>query len=382
MAEYTETEQGSGVRARGDPRPGRRRRIVAALAALACLLIAGALFLARAGLIGTLSDQNAAQRWAGENPEGNKYVQLSVFLPGGSTLSLSALEEVRHSIEAALSEASAESADGKTRTWIDAACFETEAAVGLTGNTGSVRAYVTSGDYFFFHPQKMLSGWNYSERDLMEDGVVINRALAWELYGGYNLAGMPVNVGGQPCVIVGVTDGPEGEGEREAFGTDSAVWFSARLAEKLGIAVDFTSFDAVLPEPIRDFGENVLREQFGEKDRIFVRESGRFGFLRSLQTVRDFDSLVQRRDAIPYPYSENAALAVQSRCALITCLIVLLLLFPAGFAAAEAVRGVLFVKNLHPLRFIPDYFERKKTERYEKKRREKREKEELEEKAK
>jgi hypothetical protein len=59
----------------------------------------------------------------------------------------------------------------------------------VRGETKSTEANVVAagGDFFVFHPIKMLSGYYFSPDDLMQDRVVIDEDLAWQLFGSKNV---------------------------------------------------------------------------------------------------------------------------------------------------------------------------------------------------
>ena len=50
------------------------------------------------------------------------------------------------------------------------------------------------GQFFEFHPLRLLSGSYIAEGDLSPDRVLLDRELAWELFGGTELTGMSVEV--------------------------------------------------------------------------------------------------------------------------------------------------------------------------------------------
>ena len=67
-----------------------------------------------------------------------------------------------------------------------------------------LEAIGVGGEFFLFHPLELKSGSYFSEDDFMQDGVVLDETAAWKLFGGYDLTGLPVTIGSQSYVVLGV----------------------------------------------------------------------------------------------------------------------------------------------------------------------------------
>ncbi len=68
----------------------------------------------------------------------------------------------------------------------------------------TARAFGVGGDFFTFHPLKLLSGSYFDGEDLNKDGVVIDENVAWQLFGSNNVAGMYVEINGVQYPVRGV----------------------------------------------------------------------------------------------------------------------------------------------------------------------------------
>ena len=53
----------------------------------------------------------------------------------------------------------------------------------------SAKAIGVAGDFFLFHPLKLLDGSFFSGSDVMQDYVVIDEDMAWQLFGSNDVAG-------------------------------------------------------------------------------------------------------------------------------------------------------------------------------------------------
>ena len=70
--------------------------------------------------------------------------------------------------------------------------------------TISAKAIGVGGDFFQFHPMDLEYGNYFSDSDVNKDLVVIDEEIAWQLFGGINVTGKIIDVGGHPHLIVGV----------------------------------------------------------------------------------------------------------------------------------------------------------------------------------
>lgn len=59
------------------------------------------------------------------------------------------------------------------------------------------------GNFFDFHPIRLLSGNYISPDDLMKDRVLLDEDTAWLLFGGTQLEGLSFKIDGVPFVVAG-----------------------------------------------------------------------------------------------------------------------------------------------------------------------------------
>ena len=117
--------------------------------------------------------------------------------------------------------------------------------------------------------------------------------------------------------------------------------------QKLGMSPQITCVEAVLPDPVSHFAENQMKNAVGAGGDgcDMVDCTARFGLRRSLENLLQYNSRVMRTSRVSYPYWENAARAVESRCAILAAATLGLLLFPAGFLLFWLLKGLLRLKN-------------------------------------
>lgn len=305
-------------------RPFTKRVLIVNTILLALALIC---LIACLSLSGTLESQKAAERWAGES--GADYAQLSCFVSGSDDLDLSRIYTFRQAVESRLAEESLELPEG-VRPYVDA--WSAMRSLGVSGEHGSATAtaIAVGGDFFFFHPLRLLSGSYISEGDYTDDRVVLNRELAWRLYGSDELAGLSVEIEGVPFVVAGVIDRDGDAASQKAQDASMALYMSYTAYCRLtGQSAAIGCYELVMPEPVRGFAENFMREKFPLGGGELVQNSGRFGLAGSWGVLREFGTRSMRLTDVVYPDWENAARYLGDWCALLLAAAIILAVCPA-----------------------------------------------------
>ena len=280
-----------------------------------------------------LQSQKAAQAWAGESEL--DFVQISCFLPVDEPLEANDVSAFRDNLDAELARASGESAKDRS-LYCDAWSTPVTAEVSNGRKSLETRVTAVGGDFFRFHPLKLLSGSYLSADDLMRDRVLLDRELAWRLFGGTDLTGMTVWISGRPFWVAGVVERDSDRGSQLAFigETGLYIFFDALPeAEAKGI----TCYEIVMPEPVKGFAVKFTREQLRTGDGTIIQNTGRCSLSSVLSALRSFGTGSMQRAAIPYPAWENAARYYQDWC---TLFLVLAAAFGAVPAASLCVYGV------------------------------------------
>ena len=270
-------------------------------------------------LSGTLESQKAAERWAGEGE--TRFAQFSCYLKEGEGLSLEDIYTFRMTLEEKLLQASIEVApaadtEGKegektpavsnASTYVDA--WSTSGEQTVRGDHGSSKAHVTAvgGEYFFFHPLRLLSGSYISEDDLMEDRVVLDEDLAWRLFGGTELEGMTVTINGLPYFVAGVVEREQDFATDKAYDLEAGMYMSYAAYSRLTEA-SIDCYEIVLPQPVDGFAEGLLKDNFKIGGGEIINNTGRFSLGSLWGILRDFGTRSMHRTSVIYPYWENAA---------------------------------------------------------------------------
>lgn len=281
---------------------------------------------------GNQPSQEMADRWSSEGGVS----QVSCFFSVNSHITEDNLREFEYGIDRALSDASVlqESENPGARLWADA--YSADGSVTISSDKASIQADAVGigGDYFLFHPLKLLYGAYFSGNDLMQDYCVIDEDAAWQLFGSSDVAGMMVNIGGVPHIVTGVVERPSGRLE-EAAGLDSTlVYVSYQTLDKLGRNNGINHYEIVMPNPVTGFALKYIQENLGtdEKNTEIVENTSRYSFLSRLQRILRFGTRSMNGKAIIYPYWENIARGYEDILTVITLFEMIFLLYPAGMA--------------------------------------------------
>ena len=281
---------------------------------------------------GTLDSQYAAERWSKKE----KYSQISMFYSQSAGVVKNDIFTMRVDIDKKLTENSIENQNPNARLWIDAYSTPCELLVSSARNDVSIRADVkataTGGDYFIFHPLKLVSGYYYSDDDLMQDRILIDHNLAWQMFGSTDVAGMTVMIGGNRFYVAGVFE-PESDSASEyVYGENPRMFISYEALTKLsgGTEAVITAYEVCIPNPIKDFASNILNEvnKTDEERYRLVENSERYSMKNLLAVAFDGGKRAVIDTDIIYPYWENAARITEEKASVPAAVLVLSLVIP------------------------------------------------------
>lgn len=295
---------------------------------LVCLIIFGS-------LSQTLLSVDAAHRWRNENEM--RFAQIGCFMPVDEPKSETDILQFRRTLDQKLLEASLEASPNGS-LYSDA--YSGEAKLTVEGEHGKadVRAIGVGGNFFLFHPLQLLSGSYLYETDLMQDRVVLDETVAWQLFGGSNVAGQTVTIQGEPYYVAGVIRRESDFASKEAYGEGAGIFLSYSALQKLTEA-GITCYEIVLPDMISGFGLSLVGDNFSVGTGDIVQNTGRFSVSGLLAVIGDFGSRSMRNNGVIYPYWENAVRMIEDYLALLLVLMIV-------FAVCPVVCGVVLVIRL------------------------------------
>ena len=285
---------------------------------------------------GALTALHAAEWFRGDSDI--RFAQIACYLPVDQGQSEEDIFNFRRQLDAQLVEQAMEAPEGG-RLYIDAySGMENITIASENSGNVSVKAVGVGGDFFYFHPCRLRSGAYIDPGNLMDDLVVLDEEMAWRLFGGVELAGLPVSITGQPFVVSGVVARETDFASTEAYTGDGGVFMSFSAMQRLLEDASVTGYEIVMPDPISNFAMGIIQDIFSLGDGDAVENSNRYALGHLLEVIRSFGKRSMRTNGVIYPYWENAARLTEDYAALLLVLAVGLAVCPAVFVLVLAVR--------------------------------------------
>ena len=279
-----------------------------------------------ASIKASLRSQQATAAWAGQS--GERFAQLSVFIPESGMFIEENIYNLHSDIDSALLSASLESVPGRT-LYTDAWSAAYDVFVIGEHGTAAAKAIGVGGDFFMFHPLYLRDGSYLHPDDLMKDRVVIDEELAWRLFGSARLAGFEIMIDNRPFIISGVVSRESDFASSRAYSDGAGLFMSYEALMALSYDdLTVSCYEIVMPDPITGFALRTLTDAFPEESVHIVENSARFTLADSFAVIGSFGERSLRTEAIAYPYWENAARFAEDWLALLLVLSLLFVAFP------------------------------------------------------
>lgn len=304
------------------------KKIILGISGVVSFLIFLVLLVLTNHMSGALDAQQMAARWSEEKD----VAQVSCFFSPNAQVTEDTLLAFEHSLDSALKEASItlESENPSARLWVDA--YSASGRINLSNGSKTLEADAIGigGDFFLFHPLKLLYGSFFTGNDLMQDYCVIDEEAAWQLFGSNDVAGMTVYVGNVPHIVTGVVERPEGHLEEAAGLEKTVVYVSYDTLSALGTNHGINHYEIVMPSPVTGFAYNHVKEKIGveETEMEVIENTSRYSLLNRLKLLRSFGTRSMNGKAIIYPYWENLARGYEDMIGVLTLFMLLFLLYP------------------------------------------------------
>ena len=322
----------------------------------ASMIVAAALFFGAWQYLAHLLDtQQAAERWEGEGELNFK--QITCFLPADQTIVLKDITTFRTAAVKAMQDAALDTAENP-HLMVDG--WSTTAKLYTSGEHGKGEASVIAvgGDYFEFHPLRLLSGDYIQQSDLMKDRIVLSEEVAWLLFGGTDVAGMSMKLNGTPYVIAGVV-----EQEKDFFskksnsdGLDLYMSYDALLAIDENAKIN--CYELVMANPVKGFAMKAVKDKFPIGRGEILCNSDRYDYEKMMDQVIHFGTRGSQTSGVVLPYWENAARMTEDWCALCCLLGTVSLLFPLIVLIILALQSGRQVKRKLEDDILPDLSEK------------------------
>ncbi len=316
------------------------RQIALSLTAVLCLCLFLAVTLWCNHKIEDLADQQAALRW---DREGGA-AQVSCFFTRDVEVDDFQIMSFEKQLESALTEAAVVLENPNARLFVDAYSAQGKITVTSSQSTLDAAAVGIGGDFFFFHPVKLVNGSYFSGNDLMQDFVILDEEAAWQLFGSSDIQGMSVMIGGAPHYVAGVIEREKGRFAEAAGLKNTVVYVSKESLEEYGQSEGIGCYEVAAPNPVKGFVAKELKEKFGlkEDEMLVVENSSRYSLEAMIPVALDFGTRSMQNAALHLPYWENIARGYEDVKAVVLLFQFILLLIPGIILFAA---GIIKWKN-------------------------------------
>lgn len=249
--------------------------------------------------------QTVAKAWARDED----YSQISIFFSDLANISENNIKELDFKIDQKLDEDSIMTKSLSARRRVSA--YSLQGMVTGTFKTASkeYKAIGCGGDYFIFHPLKLIDGSYFDGDDLMKDHVIIDEDAAWDFFGSTDAVGQFIEINGQRHLVCGVIKRDEGRLNSLAGNDVSTIYMSYESMVNVAGYKDITCYEVLLPNPVKNYAKETVEKaaSFEESRFELVENSRRFKWTRIIKFVPAFGSRSMNGKSIVFPYWENIA---------------------------------------------------------------------------
>ena len=275
-----------------------------------------------------LDSQYEYLRWQGNGSL--PFRQFTCCMPLDGKLALKDIYQFRTDMVKAFEENSIALSSGYGFT----DCWSAQGSAKVYGerNDGTASVIAVGGNFFAFHPLKLLSGSYFSEEDLMRDNILLDEDLAWLLFGGSDLEGMSVHIFGMPFRIAGVVARESDYASKKAYTGGMGLYMSYDAYLDLSGAEGFgiTCYEVCIPNPVKSFARNLIQAKFPLDGGEVIENSERFSFISLLQDAASLPSRTMHSSAF-CPYWENAARYAETAASMMLVFAVIFGMVPLVF---------------------------------------------------
>ena len=297
--------------------------IIAAAITVVCALIGCSISLYILSIPRELTEYKVTQKWGADG-----YTHIAAYMNSDASFTANAMAKSVSEIESAYTVDSIELTSSRY-----SASLETN--VSLTSpnssRSASCAATVYLGDYFVFHPYNIIEGAYPVIQGNSTDAVLIDELAAWQLFGTQRgVVGLEAKIGNDyytVCGVIGIPDGVYnevyGEKPRVYINADSAAYRSGSASRA------FTTFEAIVPDPITNYAENALTDILESFDPVIKNIDTRFNSEALKEVYESQTSMIIDPKDREYPYTEKAMLILSLKA-----------------SDANEIRGVMFKTSL------------------------------------
>lgn len=302
--------------------------------------------------VNSLTSQRGAEKW--QSDSNISYSQISCFFAGDSGMDSNSVNAIRSEIKSAMNSASLKEEENK-RLWIDnyTSSMGKMEVSGTKRGTAKTEVTAVTSDFFLIHDFKFMDGSYFRDEDLLENGIVIDRTLAWQIFGSDEVTGMTACIDNISFYVVGVVDNPECSAEEKAYGEFPRAYISYESAKAFsdnGEYFPVDCYEAVVPNPVKNFAYNTINdfvEKQYENTSYTIENSTRFTLLENFKRLRHLSDSVIIENAVEYPWWENAARVTQVKVSLNLFAVIVFLIIPVVTLVIFLIKLFRIINSMH-----------------------------------
>ena len=333
-----------------------------------------------------LPSQKAAQRWQGTGER--SFAQVSCYMPPTFNMKLDEIYKFRNDMAQKLKGASYD-LEREKGLYSDAWSTSGTVKVANGRRSGEVQVFAVGGNFFDFHPLRLVSGSYLTPNDVMDDRVLLDRETAWLLFGASDVAGLSFSLEGIPMVAAGVYEHEQDAFSRAASGDTRRIFMhysafrrlyagdSKLTQDVIDSILAVSCYELVTAEPVKGFAYGSVTDKFpykaGNNENILVN-TYRFELPQLYRLLKNRMQRSMRTGAWVYPYWENAARAAEDRASLWLLGAAVTGALPAGLVLYWVIRSLVRGKKKLQDDVLPDatakgreFFREQSRRRWEKK---------------
>ncbi|WP_028517909.1 ABC transporter permease [Ruminococcus flavefaciens] len=321
------------------PKIKLRHKIIAAVNAVA---VAGAIILTAVGSSAAKAQRYnyASERW--RNGSKSNYGQVSCYFSKEAGFTTKGVEEINIDFYNQLAKASITREDNQKLVAFAYSTLVGSATLSCD-RSGISETDITAvgGDFFLFRQFRLRKGAFFKDDDLMKNGAVIDRQVAWNLYGSDDIIGKNIYVNNVKLFVMGVIDLPDTKAEEKCIGKTPKAYITYDAAELIfgensgeggsSKLTRVTCCEFISPDPVENFTYTVVKKHFEKKydgELSIVNNKTRFEPKTRVKALKNIEDLVVGKGSVVYPYWENASRITDIRLSFIYGGRRLLLLIP------------------------------------------------------
>lgn len=333
-----------------------KSRIILSVVNLLCIAGAVTFSIISCSQINSLTSQRGAEKWR-NNKSDMDYSQVSCFFSRDSGADTNTVNAVRSKIKSAMTGASLKEEDNK-RLWIDTYTSSLGKMEVSGTKRGTARTEITAvtSDFFLIHDFKFTDGSYFRDDELSENGIVIDRSLAWQIFGSDEVKGMNAEISGFDFYVAGVVEAPECSAEKKTYGELPRAYISYGSAESLlktDEEIPVESYEAVVPNPVENFAYNTISEFVEdeyENTSVTVENSSRFKLLNNFRRLKHLSNSVIITNSVQYTWWENSARVTEVKASLNLFAVIVFLIIPFLTLAMLFIKVIKYIYSRHPFK--------------------------------